>query len=592
MKGGIKMRKFLLLVLISTLFVLFTFLFFSRSSVAIQEEYSLQKDFVPNEVLVKFKKDLGKYFIKNAIDSVQGKIITYLGEEIRTLQWNPELYSYRSFLLDSDLFHLKVPEAIGTDQAIYLLNLNPNVEYAERNMILHLCTEPNDGGFKYQWGLHNEGNEDQGSGTFDADIDAPEAWDIFTGSSDIVVAVIDTGVDYMHDDLELNIWKNPGESGNGKETDGIDNDGNGYEDDFRGWNFAYGNNNPWDDNGHGTHCSGIIGAVGNNNSSEDGIAGINWNVKIMALKSLNNLGGGDVATAIHAIDYATNNGAHLSNNSYAWNYDDADLVENYWSLYGAINRAKNAGKLFIAAAGNTSDFPYPNNDYSPVYPASYDLDNIIAVSATDHNDCLPSYSHYGVYSVDLGAPGGLGDDPIAADIYSTVPNQDYGYKYGTSFASPHVAGVAALVMGDRPSLSWWQLKTIIMDSTDPKSSLYGKVRTGGRLNAYNAITESTPDLPAAPSNLKAEGYCFMIKLTWTDNSNNEQGFKIYRKSGNFWYYLNQVGANVTTFWDLELPPSQLFNYKVRAYNQDGNSPASNADGDRTLPLKECGEWWK
>lgn len=159
-------------------------------------------------------------------------------------------------------------------------------------------------------------------------------------------------------------------------------------------------------------------------------------------------------------------------------------------------------------------------------------------------------------------------------------------------AAPHVAGVTALIWGDRPNLSWWQVNNIIMNSVDPKSSLTGKVRTGGRLNAYKALIETAPNLPAAPSNLRAYGDCFKIKLTWQDNSSNEQGFKIYRKSGPiFFWYIGQVGPNVTTYWDLELPPNQLFNYQVRAYNQDGNSYHSNVDGDRTLPLKECDEWW-
>lgn len=574
------MKKLHFLFLSILFLSLLAFLPGTKHSAAVQEWSSTQEEYVPNEVLVKFKKDIPRTLIQQDIDLVQGKIVTYLGREITTLEWGPEISTLRSFLADPDLFQIRVPYYIGTEQAIYLLSMNPNVKYAEKNFIGHALVIPDDTHFSKLWGLHNTG---QTEGTSDADIDAPEAWNIFTDSSNIVVAVIDTGINYNHEDLQTNIWTNPGETGGGKETDGIDNDSNGYIDDWRGWNFTSypGTNNPMDDYYpvfHGTHVAGTIGARGDNNK---GVAGVCWKVKLMALKWLNSLGYGDTANAVRAIDYSTYNGAHLSNNS--WGVPDSS------SLFAAINRARTNGKLFMAAAGNTPSGG-TNNDWNPIYPASYDLDNIISVLASDHNDNKAGYSHYGLYSVDLGSPGGTDGSQSDYNIYSTSSGNYYRYLCGTSMAAPHVAGVAALVLGDRPNLDWWQVKTIIMDSIDLKSSLSGKVRSGGRLNVYNALTESTPDLPAAPSNLRAEGYCFKIKLTWQDNSNNEQGFKIYRKSGNFFYYFRSVGANVTTYWDMELPPSQLFNYRVRAYNQDGTSPWSNADGDRTLPMRQCDEW--
>lgn len=267
------MRKLFLVTLISLLFFSLIFLIGNIKSVANQEGNALQKEYVPNEVLVKFKKDVLKYYnqeVINSIISVQGKIITYLGKEISPFVWDRADLSLRSFRLDPDLFHIKVPETIGTEQAIYILNQNPNVEYAEKNGIYHVFEKPTDPDYEeHQWAL--------GESTIDADIDAPEAWDIFTGSSDIVVALIDSGANYNHDDLEANIWINEGEiPGND-----IDDDNNGYKDDVHGYDFVSGDGDPMDDLGHGTHIAGIVGAEANNG---EGIAGVNWNVKIMMLK--------------------------------------------------------------------------------------------------------------------------------------------------------------------------------------------------------------------------------------------------------------------------------------------------------------------
>lgn len=220
------MRKKVLICFLSLLFPCLAFLFMNNNSKANQEEY-IRQEYVPNEVLVKFKEDVKKPVIQYALNSVQGRIITYLKDKIDPYQWDPKISSHKSFLLDPRLFHIKVPESIGTEQAIYLLSLNPNVEYAEVNSIYYVCTEPNDPEFERQWALHNIGPEGPAGGTEDADIDAPEAWDIFTGSSDIVVAVIDTGVNILHDDLSANIWINEDEI----PYNDIDDDYNGYKDD-------------------------------------------------------------------------------------------------------------------------------------------------------------------------------------------------------------------------------------------------------------------------------------------------------------------------------------------------------------------------
>ncbi|MDP7269578.1 MAG: S8 family peptidase, partial [Pirellulales bacterium] len=247
-------------------------------------------------------------------------------------------------------------------------------EYIQPNYTFTIdATIPNDPNFANLWGLNNTG---QSGGTADADIDAPEAWDIQTGT-DILIGVIDTGIDYTHPDLVNNIWTNPGEiAGNG-----IDDDANGYVDDVHGYDFAYGDSDPMDGNGHGTHCAGTIAAQGNDST---GVAGINWDAQLMALKFLDDYGYGSTYNALLAVEYATMMGARITNNSWGGGgYDSA--------LYDAIAAAGVANSLFVAAAGNAST----NNDSSAKYPASYDLDNIIAVASTDHNDAMSYFSNYG-----------------------------------------------------------------------------------------------------------------------------------------------------------------------------------------------------
>jgi len=435
--------------------------------------------------------------------------------------------------------------------------------------------------------LHNTGQTD---GTVDADIDAPEAWDIFTGSSNVVVAVIDSGVDYDHDDLDLNIWQNPGETGNGKETNSIDDDDNGYVDDWRGWDFASNDNEPMDEDEvhfpyyHGTHIAGTIGAIGDN---DNGVTGVNWNVEIMALRATERDGDLPVSNVISAIDYATENGAHLSSNSYGWLPLDPDFYEHYDALYQAINRAKQAGKLFIASAGN--DFMNLDDDehpYNKKFPACYDLDNIISVAATDHKDLKAGYSNYGDISVDLGAPGGGGEsvpDYDYRDIYSTKRYDNYQYMAGTSMAAPHVAGVAALVWGYKPNLSWSDVKSIILDSVDAIDSLSGIVVSNGRLNAYKALKELIP--PNAPSNLNGAPRAWsQIKLSWQDNSDNEDGFKIERKTSSSAYsQIGTTGENITSYKDNTVSAGITYYYRVRAYNNRGGNSSFSNIATATIP---------
>ena len=333
----------------------------------------------------------------------------------------------------------------------------------EPNFVQSFQALPGDGNFSRLWGLNNTG---QTGGSADSDIDAPEAWNITTGSSDVVIAIIDTGVDYRHNDLAANMWRNSGEIAG----DGKDNDGNGYVDDVYGYDFANNDGNPMDGNGHGTHVAGTIGAAANGS----GVVGVNWDVSLMALKFLTDSGYGSTSDAIAAINYATmmkrDFGVNIVATNNSWGGGGYSSV-----LRNAIAAAGNQGILFIAAAGNDNN----NNDQSASYPSNYNLDAIIAVAATDHRDNRASFSSYGATTVDLAAPG--------VSIYSTTPNNRYASYSGTSMATPHVSGVVGLLAAANPSASMAEIKQAILDGADPVASMAGKALTGGRLNAHASL---------------------------------------------------------------------------------------------------------
>jgi subtilisin family serine protease/subtilisin-like proprotein convertase family protein len=389
---------------------------------------------------------------------------------------------------------------------------------------------PNDPRFGEQWDWRNTG---QNGGTPMDDIHAPQAWDVTTGNRRIVVSVMDTGIDYNHPDLYQNIWINQAEIPLTRRSHLVDVDGDGlitfadlnnpinqgafkitdvnhdgridaadilapmvldaqghdtglggwaypgntldgdtaHPNDFVGWNFVDNNNKPYDDNSHGTHVAGTIGAMGNNGL---GVAGINWQTSLMAVRFLNGDGNGSLGNFIDGLNYAVAHGARISNNS--WSGADNSQV-----LYDAINNARAHGHVFVAAAGNDGT----NTDVNPAFPSSFNLDNIVSVAASDRNDHLAGFSNYGAATVDLAAPG--------VDILSTTPFSSYSVFSGTSMATPHVAGALALVWGLHPTWSYRQVINQVLNTVDRIPALQGKLVTGGRLDLAAAVgTASTP----------------------------------------------------------------------------------------------------
>jgi subtilisin family serine protease len=374
---------------------------------------------------------------------------------------------------DNQLYMVKLNgEDIDTvKNAIASYEENKNVQYAEKDYVLN--SSSNDTYFSNLWGLNNVG---QNGGTADADIDAPEAWSITRGSTDVLVAIIDTGIDYNHSDLAANMWTNPGETGtdsngNDKATNGVDDDSNGYVDDVRGWDFVNNDNDSMDDHSHGTHCAGTIGAVGDNNV---GVIGVAPEVRMVGLKFLSAGGSGYLSDAVKAILYSNKIGVDISSNSWGGGgYSQ--------SLKDAIDASADRNILFVAAAGNSGR----NTDSSPAYPASYSSANIVSVAATDRNDGIASFSNYGVNSVDMGAPG--------VSILSTTPGNNYSYYSGTSMACPHVSGAAVLLKANNNGMTVADMKNALMYKSDAISSLNGRSASGSRLNIFKALSGEEED---------------------------------------------------------------------------------------------------
>lgn len=355
--------------------------------------------------------------------------------------------------------------SVETLMAVY--GADSDILYAEPNYVVHGTATPSDSQFSQLWGIRKIG--------------ALQAWDQFTGSTRAAVGIIDTGVDYTHPDLAQNVWSAPWSYSVklGGQTIVCPAGSHGF-------NAIAMNCDPKDDNSHGTHVSGTIGAVGNNGV---GVTGINWTTQIVGIKFLDSNGSGSLADAINGIEFALQvNSVFASSStpvnirvlSASWGADDFSQ-----SLLDELNTANDRGILFVAAAGNAGS----DNDHTAFYPAGYNAPNVIAVAATDSNEGLASFSNYGGGSVHLAAPG--------VSILSTVSGGGYAYYSGTSMATPHVAGAALLTLGACPALSVAQLKATLLGAVDNVSSLQGKTITGGRLNVNRAIQSCTAQ-PAAP----------------------------------------------------------------------------------------------
>jgi subtilisin family serine protease len=339
------------------------------------------------------------------------------------------------------------------------LSEDDGVAYVEPNYIVRHTSLPNDPEYGEQWALPK--------------IQAPEAWDMAKGDASVIVAVIDTGIDYNHPDLQGNLWTNPGEiAGNG-----IDDDGNGYIDDVRGWDFYNQDNDPMDGDSHGTHVAGTIAASTNNGQL---VSGVSWHAGLVGLKFLSDDGWGNTADAIDAVAYCAAMDFPISNNSWGGGgYSQA--------LKDVIAQAGEMGHLFCAAAGNSAS----DNDVSPHYPSNYDLPSILSIAASNDLDQLAWFSCYGNLTVDMAAPG--------ENILSLIPNGGTASYSGTSMATPHVAGAAALLLSIDPDSGYQKLKNLLMNSVDPIPAFEGKMVAAGRLNLANAVIETSPSwLTVAP----------------------------------------------------------------------------------------------
>ncbi len=412
----------------------------------------IQDRYVPGELVVKPRRDVPRAQLAD----VEAALLPTVSRRLPSI--GAEVWSIRG---------MTVAEALRRYQN------DARFDYVEPNYIIQLDqTFPSDPQFPDMWALHNTG---QTGGAPDADIDAPEGWDLETGDS-VVVAIIDSGIDWMHEDLATNIFINHGEIPN----NGLDDDANGFIDDVRGWDFRNGDNNPTDDAGHGTHVAGTAGAIGNNGV---GVVGVSWRVRLMPLKFLSAAGSGTTVDAIRCIDYATMMGVRVINASWG----GAAFSQ---ALYDAVQTAGTAGILFVAAAGNTAR----DADISPHYPAAFDLDNIISIANTTHNDQLSPTSTFGLVTVDLAAPG--------ANILSTFPGNIYGLNSGTSMAAPHVSGAISLIWSSAPLLDHLGVKNIIMSSVDPLPvALAGRTVTGGRLNIFSSLAGLDDIVPSPVSDL-------------------------------------------------------------------------------------------
>ena len=452
-------------------------------------------EYVPGQVLVKFAPGFAAADVNTLADDFGLTTLRHFNvPEQMVEKFGGELYQF------------KLQKGETVDEAIKRLSGQPGVVYAEPNYKIQLNdppseptppptepTEPEppsevlpDDLDSRLWGIRNQG---QDGGTAGVDVGAVEAWKTTTGQPNgqgPLILVIDTGIDYNHPDLAANVWVNPNEV----PGDGVDDDDSGIADDIHGANLIFKDGNPMDDNDHGTHCAGTIGAVGNNG---DGIVGVNWNATIAGAKFLDGGGSGTYADAVESVLYATRIGARITSNSWG----GGGFSQALYDAFAA------SPALHIAAAGNESS----NTDTRPSYPGGFDLDNIVSVAALDRNGNLADFSNYGAVSVDVAAPG--------VDVYSLKPGGEFQEMSGTSMATPHVAGVAGLILSAKPELTNEQLKSRLVNTAVKQENLAGIMVSGGRVNAANAL-EDDSIAPDAPGDFNvAQAGATGMTLSWT-----------------------------------------------------------------------------
>ena len=416
-----------------------------------QDEAFKAMPYTSDSILVRFKRD-ADFSAQNALHDELGARVAHVYHFVPNLQ------------------AIELPKNLTVEEALARYQKDPNVLYAEPNFIYqHAATIPDDPRFNELYGLHNTG---QLGGLEDADIDAPEAWDIAQGSTEVVVALLDSGLDFNHPDLAANTFVNLSELDG---EPGVDDDGNGFIDDLHGINTINGTGTPFpfDNDAHGTHVAGTIAAAGNN---AIGVVGVNWQAKIIACKAFGP-GGATLVDIIECMDY------FLEMKTRAENPVNIIASNNSWggggfsqALLDTIIAHDSAGMLFVAAAGNSNS----NNDLVPTFPSTYETANMISVLASNRFDQKASFSSFGARTVDVGAPG--------QDILSTTPNNNFAVFSGTSMATPHVVGLIALLKADDPTRTAPQLKNLVMTGGDVTEATDTEVLTGRRINAFGSLT--------------------------------------------------------------------------------------------------------
>ena len=426
-----------------------------------------------------------RFLCQRQPDRAAAEVLTWCNQHGFTTDWSPSEEWGLSTIIAPQIGHDIPFENLAMATGLF--------EYVEPDFPLRAARLSNDQAFQsgQTWALQNTGQQ---RGRDDADIDAPEAWEYRTSAANIVVAVIDSGIRYTHEDLASNMWRNPGEIPDNNRDD----DRNGVIDDVHGYNPFAGNGDPWDDDGHGTAVAGVIGAVGNNRI---GTVGVAWEIQLMALKFLDGEGGGFTSHAVASIDYALSQGADIINASWGGNGRSR-------SLERAIRRASMRGVLFVTAAGNDGI----NIDQDPDYPASYPLSNIITVGSTSRLDRPDSFSNFGRNTVELFAPG--------SQIFTcgSASDRSYTYTNGTSLAAPFVTGALALMLAESPDSTGFELTENLLSAVDPVTSLRPLSISGGRLNLASALATVSPPL-SPPTPLSIQPSQAGVNLTMTTSPN-------------------------------------------------------------------------